>query len=1200
MKKLALYISLAYCLLNFAAVASVTTDLLALRAARNADVTPGVWHADLNKARAYAETNGLPLVAVWSNGEYCTRCVQFENCVMSPAFQNWMKDSGIVFYFGVSGDNTSDGQEGYHGTSFYWCCNNQNASMVWPYVRVWWPEGDVDECHSGSWYDGEDGDKILRCNYSDNRTDPDNFIYPGDYGTYNPGGRRIISVLVGNAAASAAMPEGGMVTGGLLAKKNKSIVTVDDYDWSFYPKDNYVVIYGGRAIAAVSPPPEGSVDIPVMLGGKPVMGIGDWAFSECFELTGVTIPAGVTSIGNWAFNECIGLTGVTLPAGVTSIGNWTFNECFSLTDVTIPAGVTSIGDWAFNECFSLTSVTIPAGLTSIGDGAFANCASLSDVAFAGDMDAIDIDVFSAFEGTPWLESYIASLPPEDPDANTEDVGGYTWRYRINGDGAEIYGTQRWFSTWDPLNEMYVMGYSCTPAVSPKPIGFVEVPDALGGYPVTRITEGAFFGCGGMTGIGFPDGLEIIGYSAFENCCALECLEIPDSVVGVWGRAFSSCSALTNVVIGSGVEEINPYAFAGCGRLTRFEVAVGNPSYKSVGGMLLTKDGETLVKGVNGEVEVPAGVTEIGEGAFCGYGGLTGVRLPEGVEVIGDEAFEDCRALTFVEIPDSLTRIGSWAFDGCGDALFDTVTVPGARLVDGWAVGSTESLSAFLDLSGARGVGDYAFECCNALKYVEIPTNMTGVGNYAFCECEGLKFVGLPDGMKSIGEGVFEDCCSLEAISIPASVERIEWGAFYGCENLSSVTFKGDMDAIDMDVFSAFEGTPWLESYIAALPRPVNDDFTNATVIAGTSGSVTGSNVAATFEENEPYDYGDHGTVWWRWTAPASGTAVFDTRDSGFNANTAVFTGDKLSELEEIAINGDRQSRSCYAYTSRIEFEAKKGVTYSIAVGGYEYGAIVLEWEMEPAEGSCIGKAMALRPSQEITLVNEYDEENSEFLDDGVCCFKVTLIRGRAYTIGISGGDVADMVLSVDADYDDENSPLAAFDIENDDTNGIITAYLEADSWEDDDPSQATFYVCVRGEVGQGTTLYFSRGIQKLPAVVKSDDGKTVAVPTTWLEVQTERAVTDTAANGRKVWECYVLGLDPENPASDFKIVSLPMKADGTPDLENIVFEPTPDEWNMPAAQPVLKGAATLEGPWETVQDGNESAFRFFKVVVELP
>ena len=38
-----------------------------------------------------------------------------------------------------------------------------------------------------------------------------------------------------------------------------------------------------------------------------------------------------------------------------------------------------------------------------------------------------------------------------------------------------------------------------------------------------------------------------------------------------------------------------------------------------------------------------------------------------------------------------------------------------------------------------------------------------------------------------------------------------------------------------------------------------------------------------------------------------------------------------------------------------------------------------------------------------------------------------------------------------------------------------------------------------------------------------------------------------------------------------------MKADGTPDLANIVFEPTVEQWNVPATWKV-KGAATLEGP----------------------
>ena len=61
-----------------------------------------------------------------------------------------------------------------------------------------------------------------------------------------------------------------------------------------------------------------------------------------------------------------------------------------------------------------------------------------------------------------------------------------------------------------------------------------------------------------------------------------------------------------------------------------------------------------------------------------------------------------------------------------------------------------------------------------------------------------------------------------------------------------------------------------------------------------------------------------------------------------------------------------------------------------------------------------------------------------------------------------------------------------------------------------------------------------------------------------------------------------------------------MKADGTPDLSSIAFTPTQAEWNVPGAQAVLKGAATLDGEWQTVTEENKAGFRFFKVVVEVP
>ncbi len=73
-------------------------------------------------------------------------------------------------------------------------------------------------------------------------------------------------------------------------------------------------------------------------------------------------------------------------------------------------------------------------------------------------------------------------------------------------------------------------------------------------------------------------------------------------------------------------------------------------------------------------------------------------------------------------------------------------------------------------------------------------------------------------------------------------------------------------------------------------------------------------------------------------------------------------------------------------------------------------------------------------------------------------------------------------------------------------------------------------------------------------------------------------VNGVSANGRKVLECYVVGMDPEVATNDFRIVSFPMKADGTPDLAGIVFDPPQAQWNVPATYKV-KGAVSLEGPW---------------------
>ena len=84
--------------------ASPTGTLLKNRASYTAAVTTGKWQSNFYKAKTYAVNNGIPFIAVWSNGDACGHCMMFENGCNSSYFKNWMKTSGMVFYFTHPGD----------------------------------------------------------------------------------------------------------------------------------------------------------------------------------------------------------------------------------------------------------------------------------------------------------------------------------------------------------------------------------------------------------------------------------------------------------------------------------------------------------------------------------------------------------------------------------------------------------------------------------------------------------------------------------------------------------------------------------------------------------------------------------------------------------------------------------------------------------------------------------------------------------------------------------------------------------------------------------------------------------------------------------------------------------------------------------------------------------------------------------------
>ena len=126
--------------------------------------------------------------------------------------------------------------------------------------------------------------------------------------------------------------------------------------------------------------------------------------------------------------------------------------------------------------------------------------------------------------------------------------------------------------------------------------------------------------------------------------------------------------------------------------------------------------------------------------------------------------------------------------------------------------------------------------------------------------------------------------------------------------------------------------------------PTNDDFADAQVIAGLTGSVSGSTVDGTKEPGEPDQAGNPGgaSVWYVWTAPAEGLFSFDTCGSGFDTLLAVYTGTAVDLLAGTEAESDDDT--CGA-GSQVFFTAVAATQYRIAIDGFNgaTGAVVLTW-----------------------------------------------------------------------------------------------------------------------------------------------------------------------------------------------------------------------------------------------------------------
>ena len=217
--------------------------------------------------------------------------------------------------------------------------------------------------------------------------------------------------------------------------------------------------------------------------------------------------------------------------------------------------------------------------------------------------------------------------------------------------------------------------------------------------------------------------------------------------------------------------------------------------------LITDTTAVRYRGTATEVNVPDGVTVIGNAAFNGCTSLESVMIPGSVTFIGVDAFEDCGNLKTVAYGGTLAQ---W----CAlDAYFLMKYAEQVTMIDGTDLKHMTTLAI---PDGARSIGDGAFKNCAALTSVTIPAIVVIIGRGAFADCTGLTDVTIPEGVTDIGYSAFWGCTSLASVTIPEGVTSIGKWAFYECENLKSVEIPGSVTDIEESAFSLCESLKTVE------------------------------------------------------------------------------------------------------------------------------------------------------------------------------------------------------------------------------------------------------------------------------------------------------------------------------------------------------------------------------------------------------
>lgn len=383
--------------------------------------------------------------------------------------------------------------------------------------------------------------------------------------------------------------------------------------------------YGCDALEKINPIETETESVNIVLSG--ITSIGAYAFSGC-TFTEINLPDSLKVLSDGVFADCKNLASVQA-SSVTNVGKAVFKGCTALTSIAFNDAVTSLGEELFSGCTALVNVTLPSALTTVGKGAFENCTALVTLSLPSKVTTIGDKAFAGCASLKTIANYLTST-------KIVSIGSYA------------------FSDCEALTTVGIPS-------SVRTLGAYAFENCLKLESITLpsnitvVADGVFKGCSYLTRITVSSPLTKIGNASFYGCRRLTTISLSDALLSIGESAFENCMALSDITLGSKLSYLGDFAFKGCTRLA--SVAISNAITVIPEGVF---DGCLALS----EVQWHNGITEIKPRAFADCQALSLDSFPTSCSVIGEEAFIGCRAIQSLSINQVLTYIGPRAFKDC--------------------------------------------------------------------------------------------------------------------------------------------------------------------------------------------------------------------------------------------------------------------------------------------------------------------------------------------------------------------------------------------------------------------------------------------------------------------------------------------------------------------------------------------------------